>query len=153
MYCRQANHCQQGMVFAVNPGDKMAQFQAAATGNTTRHCFFRKFSDLGSLGSLWCCHCHRYRHCIRWPGADDHLRDYGGYRIFNIYHDDRSQSYRRWNRWPLNLFACQHHAERRRYVTFEFHQKTTLSRLLASPLPARLCLVDSIRIVSLLWVS
>ncbi|PBK87554.1 Cupredoxin [Armillaria gallica] len=35
VYCRQANHCQQGMVFAVNPGDKMAQFQAAATGNTT----------------------------------------------------------------------------------------------------------------------
>ncbi|KAG7452800.1 Cupredoxin [Guyanagaster necrorhizus] len=35
VYCRQANHCQQGMVFAVNPGDKLAQFQAAATGNTT----------------------------------------------------------------------------------------------------------------------
>lgn len=34
-FCRQANHCQQGMVFAVNPGDKFAAFQAAATGATT----------------------------------------------------------------------------------------------------------------------
>ncbi|KAF8078061.1 hypothetical protein FPV67DRAFT_1463959 [Lyophyllum atratum] len=34
VYCRQANHCQQGMVFAVNPGDKFAAFQAAATGGT-----------------------------------------------------------------------------------------------------------------------
>ncbi|KAF5330438.1 hypothetical protein D9619_005835 [Psilocybe cf. subviscida] len=33
VYCRQANHCQQGMVFAVNPGDKFAAFQAAASGN------------------------------------------------------------------------------------------------------------------------
>lgn len=33
VYCRQANHCEQGMVFAVNPGDKLAAFQAAATGN------------------------------------------------------------------------------------------------------------------------
>ncbi|ESK94304.1 hypothetical protein Moror_8289 [Moniliophthora roreri MCA 2997] len=33
MYCRQGNHCQQGMVFAVNPGDKFGQFKAAATGN------------------------------------------------------------------------------------------------------------------------
>jgi plastocyanin len=32
IYCRQAGHCQQGMVFAVNPGDKLAAFQAAATG-------------------------------------------------------------------------------------------------------------------------
>ncbi|KAF9265753.1 hypothetical protein L218DRAFT_859348 [Marasmius fiardii PR-910] len=32
VYCRQANHCQQGMVFAVNPGDKFAAFKAAATG-------------------------------------------------------------------------------------------------------------------------
>jgi len=31
-YCKQGNHCQQGMVFAVNPGDKFAAFQAAATG-------------------------------------------------------------------------------------------------------------------------
>jgi len=31
-YCRQGNHCQQGMVFAVNPGDKLAAFQQAATG-------------------------------------------------------------------------------------------------------------------------
>jgi len=31
-YCRQGNHCQQGMVFAVNPGDKFAAFQQAATG-------------------------------------------------------------------------------------------------------------------------
>jgi len=35
VYCRQANHCQLGMVFAINPGDKFAAFQAAATGNTT----------------------------------------------------------------------------------------------------------------------
>ncbi|CAL1703500.1 unnamed protein product [Somion occarium] len=34
VYCRQANHCQQGMVFAINPGDKFDAFQAAATGNT-----------------------------------------------------------------------------------------------------------------------
>jgi plastocyanin len=33
VYCRQANHCQQGMVFAVNPGDKFAAFQAAAASN------------------------------------------------------------------------------------------------------------------------
>jgi plastocyanin len=31
-YCRQGNHCRQGMVFAVNPGDQLAAFQAAATG-------------------------------------------------------------------------------------------------------------------------
>ncbi|KAF4614819.1 hypothetical protein D9613_002951 [Agrocybe pediades] len=30
IFCRQANHCQQGMVFSVNPGDKFAAFQAAA---------------------------------------------------------------------------------------------------------------------------
>ncbi|KAF9653853.1 hypothetical protein BDM02DRAFT_1091735 [Thelephora ganbajun] len=29
-YCHQANHCQQGMVFAVNPGDKFAAFKAKA---------------------------------------------------------------------------------------------------------------------------
>jgi len=34
VYCRQANHCQQGMVFAINPGSDFAAFQAAATGNT-----------------------------------------------------------------------------------------------------------------------
>jgi len=34
VFCRQGNHCQQGMVFAINPGDKLAAFQAAATGNT-----------------------------------------------------------------------------------------------------------------------
>lgn len=34
VYCRQANHCQQGMLFAVNPGNKFAAFQAAATGGT-----------------------------------------------------------------------------------------------------------------------
>jgi len=32
VYCRQANHCQQGMVFAVNPGSNFAAFQAAAEG-------------------------------------------------------------------------------------------------------------------------
>ncbi|TFK46002.1 hypothetical protein OE88DRAFT_1668399 [Heliocybe sulcata] len=35
VFCRQANHCQQGMVFAVNPGNKFDAFQAAATGNNT----------------------------------------------------------------------------------------------------------------------
>jgi plastocyanin len=35
VYCRQTGHCEQGMVFAVNPGDKLAAFQAAATGNAT----------------------------------------------------------------------------------------------------------------------
>ncbi|KAF8921361.1 hypothetical protein CPB85DRAFT_1372488 [Mucidula mucida] len=32
VYCRQGNHCQQGMVFAVNPGDKFDQFKSTATG-------------------------------------------------------------------------------------------------------------------------
>jgi len=35
VYCRQANHCQQGMVFAINPGNKFAAFQAAAMGNSS----------------------------------------------------------------------------------------------------------------------
>lgn len=35
VYCKQGNHCQQGMVFAVNPGTEFAAFQAAAMGNTT----------------------------------------------------------------------------------------------------------------------
>ncbi|KAJ7118741.1 hypothetical protein C8R44DRAFT_878298 [Mycena epipterygia] len=35
VYCKQTGHCAQGMVFAVNPGDKFAAFQAAATGNAT----------------------------------------------------------------------------------------------------------------------
>ncbi|KAL5533378.1 hypothetical protein ACEPAF_5154 [Sanghuangporus sanghuang] len=37
VYCRQSGHCQQGMVFAVNPGDQFAAFQAAAnaSGSTT----------------------------------------------------------------------------------------------------------------------
>lgn len=37
IYCRQTGHCAQGMVFAVNPGDKFAAFQAAAiaTGSNT----------------------------------------------------------------------------------------------------------------------
>jgi len=34
VYCRQANHCQQGMVFAINPGNNFAAFQAAATGTS-----------------------------------------------------------------------------------------------------------------------
>jgi len=34
-YCRQTGHCQKGMVFAINPGDKFAAFLAAAMGNTT----------------------------------------------------------------------------------------------------------------------
>ncbi|KAJ7063441.1 hypothetical protein C8F01DRAFT_1133037 [Mycena amicta] len=34
VYCKQTGHCQQlGMVFAVNPGDKFAAFQAAANGS------------------------------------------------------------------------------------------------------------------------
>lgn len=32
VYCRQANHCQQGMVFAINPGDQFPAFQAKAMG-------------------------------------------------------------------------------------------------------------------------
>ena len=32
VFCAQGNHCQQGMVFAVNAGDTFAAFQAAATG-------------------------------------------------------------------------------------------------------------------------
>ncbi|KAF9244249.1 Cupredoxin [Melanogaster broomeanus] len=35
VYCKQGNHCQQGMVFAINPGSQFAAFQAAATGGTT----------------------------------------------------------------------------------------------------------------------
>ncbi|KAK7449655.1 hypothetical protein VKT23_013129 [Stygiomarasmius scandens] len=35
VYCRQADHCKQGMVFAVNPGDKFDQFKANAMGNST----------------------------------------------------------------------------------------------------------------------
>ncbi len=35
VYCRQANHCQQGMVFAINPGDKFDQYKANAVGNST----------------------------------------------------------------------------------------------------------------------
>jgi len=30
-YCRQGTHCKSGMVFGINPGDKFAAFQAAAT--------------------------------------------------------------------------------------------------------------------------
>jgi plastocyanin len=33
-YCRQGTHCKSGMVFAVNPGNDLAAFQAAATGAT-----------------------------------------------------------------------------------------------------------------------
>ena len=33
VYCRQTNHCQLGMVFAINPGNQFAAFQAAATGS------------------------------------------------------------------------------------------------------------------------
>jgi plastocyanin len=32
VYCAQATHCQQGMVFAINPADKFEQFKAAAQG-------------------------------------------------------------------------------------------------------------------------
>lgn len=35
IFCRQANHCQQGMVFAVNPGDQFSTFKANALGNNT----------------------------------------------------------------------------------------------------------------------
>ncbi|KAJ6606455.1 hypothetical protein DFH09DRAFT_9341 [Mycena vulgaris] len=35
VYCKQAGHCAQGMVFAVNPADKFGAFQAAATGNAS----------------------------------------------------------------------------------------------------------------------
>ncbi|KAI0781355.1 hypothetical protein BD413DRAFT_28117 [Trametes elegans] len=33
VYCRQANHCQQGMVFAINPGDKLSTFQSNAVAS------------------------------------------------------------------------------------------------------------------------
>lgn len=32
VFCEQTGHCQQGMVFAINPGNQFAAFQAAATG-------------------------------------------------------------------------------------------------------------------------
>ncbi|KAG8822718.1 hypothetical protein FRC17_009484 [Serendipita sp. 399] len=32
VFCETAGHCRQGMVFAVNPGAQLANFQAAATG-------------------------------------------------------------------------------------------------------------------------
>jgi len=32
VYCRQTGHCQKGMVFAINPGNQLSAFQAAATG-------------------------------------------------------------------------------------------------------------------------
>ncbi|THH10005.1 hypothetical protein EW145_g1624 [Phellinidium pouzarii] len=35
VYCRQTGHCQQGMVFAVNPGSNFAAFQAAANASGT----------------------------------------------------------------------------------------------------------------------
>ncbi|KAH9857632.1 Cupredoxin [Lenzites betulinus] len=35
VYCRQTGHCQQGMVFAVNPGDNLAAFQANAVGGAS----------------------------------------------------------------------------------------------------------------------
>jgi plastocyanin len=35
VYCRQTGHCQQGMVFAINPGTQFAAFQAAAMGSST----------------------------------------------------------------------------------------------------------------------
>ncbi|KII89230.1 hypothetical protein PLICRDRAFT_29570 [Plicaturopsis crispa FD-325 SS-3] len=35
VYCKQTGHCQQGMVFAINPGNNFAQFQATATGNNS----------------------------------------------------------------------------------------------------------------------
>jgi len=34
VYCRQTGHCQSGMVFAINPGNKLAAFQAAATAGS-----------------------------------------------------------------------------------------------------------------------
>ncbi|KAG8792809.1 hypothetical protein FRB91_008996 [Serendipita sp. 411] len=34
VYCETTGHCRSGMVFAVNPGTQLAQFQAAATGDT-----------------------------------------------------------------------------------------------------------------------
>jgi plastocyanin len=34
-YCKQGNHCQQGMVFAVNPGTEFDAFKAAATGGAS----------------------------------------------------------------------------------------------------------------------
>lgn len=36
VYCAQANHCQSGMVMAINGADKFQQFKDAATGNATQ---------------------------------------------------------------------------------------------------------------------
>ncbi|KAI0831729.1 hypothetical protein BC628DRAFT_1415240 [Trametes gibbosa] len=35
VYCRQVNHCQQGMVFAINPGNNFATFQSNAIGSAS----------------------------------------------------------------------------------------------------------------------
>ena len=35
VFCRQENHCELGMVFAINPGNQFAAFQANAMGNTS----------------------------------------------------------------------------------------------------------------------
>jgi len=35
VYCRQADHCQQGMVFAINPGNNFPTFLGNAVGNST----------------------------------------------------------------------------------------------------------------------
>jgi hypothetical protein len=34
VFCRQANHCELGMVFAINPGSQFAAFQANANAST-----------------------------------------------------------------------------------------------------------------------
>ncbi|KAG0705291.1 hypothetical protein DFH29DRAFT_907135 [Suillus ampliporus] len=51
VYCKQGNHCQQGMVFAINPGTQFAAFQAAATGNSTTSSSSASISTSASMST------------------------------------------------------------------------------------------------------
>jgi len=65
VYCRQGTHCQSGMVFAVNPGDKLAQFQAnAKTGSATPAASSAAPAASGSSGAV--------------PSTNDHKVIVGG---------------------------------------------------------------------------
>jgi plastocyanin len=50
-YCRQGTHCSSGMVFAVNPGDKMEEFKSAATGATPSGTSTPSSTSAGSTSS------------------------------------------------------------------------------------------------------
>lgn len=52
VYCRQANHCQQGMVFAVNPGNNFAQFQGTANGTLTNSTTTAATTTAAATGSV-----------------------------------------------------------------------------------------------------